>query len=68
MSPTGFTFLVPAYAGCPGKEAIEWVCSDKNTMLTKASRMLRQSKRPLHWLEGSVLQWLLFWPCDRVAV
>jgi len=22
---TGFTFLVPAYPGCPGKEAIKWV-------------------------------------------
>jgi len=21
----GFTFLVPAYLGCPGKEAIKWV-------------------------------------------
>jgi len=21
----GFTFLVPAYSGCPGKEAIKWV-------------------------------------------
>ena len=23
----GFTFLVPAYPGCPGKEAIKWLCS-----------------------------------------
>ena len=22
----GFTFLVPAYPDCPGKEAIKWVC------------------------------------------
>jgi len=22
----GFTFLVPAYPGCPGKEAIKWLC------------------------------------------
>jgi len=22
---TGFTFLVPAYPGCPGEEAIKWV-------------------------------------------
>ena len=22
---TGFTFLVPAYPGCPGKEAVKWV-------------------------------------------
>jgi len=21
----GFTFLVPAYPGCPGKEAIKWL-------------------------------------------
>jgi len=21
----GFTFLVPAYAGCPGKEAVKWL-------------------------------------------
>ena len=21
---TGFTFLVPAYPGCPGKEAVKW--------------------------------------------
>jgi len=21
----GFTFLVPAYPGCPGKEAVEWL-------------------------------------------
>jgi len=31
----GFTFLVPAYPGCPGKEAVKWmlliyadVCTD----------------------------------------
>ena len=23
----GFTFLVLAYPGCPGKEAIKWLCS-----------------------------------------
>jgi len=23
----GFTFLVPAYPGCPGKEAIKWLFS-----------------------------------------
>jgi len=22
----GFTFLVPAYAGSPGKRAVKWVC------------------------------------------
>jgi len=22
---TGLTFLVPAYLGCPGKEAVKWV-------------------------------------------
>jgi len=22
----GFTFLVPAYPGCPGKEAVKWCC------------------------------------------
>ena len=22
----GFTFLVPAYSGCPGKEAVKWLC------------------------------------------
>ena len=22
----GFTFLVPAYLGCPGKEAVKWLC------------------------------------------
>jgi len=22
---TGFTFLVPAYPGCPGKEAVKWL-------------------------------------------
>ena len=22
----GFTFLVPAYPGCPGKEAVKWLC------------------------------------------
>jgi len=21
----GFTFLVPAYPGCPGKEAVKWL-------------------------------------------
>ena len=24
---TGFTFLLPAYPGCPGKEAVTWVFS-----------------------------------------
>jgi len=23
----GFTFLVLAYPGCPGKEAVKWLCS-----------------------------------------
>jgi len=23
----GFTFLVPAYPGCPGKEAVKWLCN-----------------------------------------
>jgi len=23
----GFTFLLPAYPGCPGKEAVKWLCS-----------------------------------------
>ena len=23
----GFTFLVPAHPGCPGKEAVKWLCS-----------------------------------------
>ena len=23
----GFTYLVPAYPGCPGKEAVKWLCS-----------------------------------------
>ena len=23
----GFTFLVPAYPGCPGKEAVKWLCT-----------------------------------------
>jgi len=23
----GFTFLVPAYPGCPGKEAVKWLLS-----------------------------------------
>jgi len=22
----GLTFLVPAYPGCPGKQAVKWVC------------------------------------------
>jgi len=22
----GFTYLVPAYPGCPGKEAVKWLC------------------------------------------
>jgi len=24
-SQIGFTFLVPAYPGCPGKEAVKWL-------------------------------------------
>jgi len=24
-SKIGFTFLVPAYPGCPGKEAVKWL-------------------------------------------
>jgi len=23
----GFTFLVPAYPDCPGKEAVKWLCT-----------------------------------------
>jgi len=26
----GFTFLVPAYPGCPGKEAVKWLCSSSS--------------------------------------
>jgi len=25
---TGFTYLVPAYPGCPGKEAVKWLGID----------------------------------------
>jgi len=25
----GFTFLVLAYPGCPGKEAVKWLCSSQ---------------------------------------
>ena len=28
---TGFTFLVPAYPGCPGKEAVKWVYCSSST-------------------------------------
>ena len=26
----GFTFLLPAYPGCPGKEAVKWLCCSKD--------------------------------------
>jgi len=28
----GFTFLVPAYPGCPGKEAVKWLYSQVMTV------------------------------------
>ena len=30
----GFTFLVPAYPGCPGKEVVKWLCVCVNVILT----------------------------------
>jgi len=27
----GSAFLVPAYLGCPGKEAVKWVYGDTNS-------------------------------------
>ena len=28
----GFTFLVPAHSGSPGKRAVKWVCGDEFTL------------------------------------
>jgi len=33
----GFTFLVPAYPGCPGKEAVKWLY-----MIHKQDNKLKQ--------------------------
>ena len=43
----GFTFLVPAYPGCPGKEAIKWLCkvskySNKGIAVRKAATPLQE--------------------------
>jgi len=50
---TGFTFLVPAHPGSPGKRAVKWVCvcvaslkvSKQSTDTTFACMMLRKLKR-----------------------
>ena len=31
----GFTFLVPTYPGCPGKEAIKWLLLSKHVLLVE---------------------------------
>ena len=37
---TGFTFLVPAYPGCPGKEAVKWLL----LLLLKCKYIYRRRK------------------------
>ena len=39
----GFTFLVPAYPGCPGKEAVKG-CSSSSNLLTLSQTILRFCK------------------------
>jgi len=50
---TGFTFLVPAHLGNPGKRAIKRVCvcthPNLNGCVCVVSRRLRQTMRLAHW-------------------
>jgi len=46
----GFTFLVPAYPGCPGKEAVKWLL----LLLLLHIYLNAQSG-------GSVAEWLACW-------
>ena len=50
---TGFTFLVPAHLGNPGKRAIKRVClyasQLKRVCVCVVSRRLRQTMRLAHW-------------------
>jgi len=44
----GFTFLVPAYPGCPGKEAVKWLL-----LLLVVQERIRPVKTKRH--SGSVV-------------
>jgi len=43
----GFTFLVPAYPGCPGKEAIKWLLLLLLCLVSILSPSLSSSESPL---------------------
>jgi len=36
----GFTFLVPAYPGCPGKEAVKWLYWHQTATVNDAASLL----------------------------
>ena len=58
----GFTFLVPAHLGSPGKRAVKrvcvCVCAFSALMLSLGSR---KGIRPVKNLSGRVLPWLSVW-------
>ena len=45
----GFTFLVPAYLGSPGKEAVKWLCVVLNEFVAIYQRVC-QRKNFENWL------------------
>jgi len=47
----GFTFLVPAYPGCPGKEAVKWLKKILAVYCHEISQTLHYS------LTARVIQW-----------
>ena len=51
----GFTFLVPAYPGCPGKEAVKWLLllllflAYLLTMVSKAESEAQEKRGQVDW-------------------
>jgi len=55
-----FAFLVLAYTGCPGKEAVKWLLLYPS-VLSRCSLGGRKGIWPVKKLSGGVLAWLSVW-------
>ena len=64
----GFTFLVPAYPGCPGKWAVKRVCVCLSSVY--CSRELIDSLMARSWpaISHNFLQFIVFHPATEVCI
>jgi len=51
----GFTFLVPAYPGCPGKEAVKWLKNGCGLMLLVGRQERHLACKKTEWWGAGVV-------------